>query len=708
MVRRISSTLVAVAALLFCLPGCGNGDPALTADVTEARLPDAGPADLGPDGGGESAAMLEDDGSLSLRAGGRELFRLEGVVLEAFQPEVSMLFGFFDFAKEEVTSVPLSMDLVEGQLRLLKGTEPVGAVETESKADGSVRVSLSLDMEGARAMRLTFACGPQDRFWGFGEQYNYVDFRGRSLPVWVQEQGVGRAEVPSSPFVGELTDSYFPMPYFLDPVAGRGFLLANTEYSRFTLCAEKEDEWTVEVWNGRQVNLVLFPGPTPAEVVEQLTAEVGRPQSAPPDWAFSGVWLAAQGGTDAVRQRVETALAAGVPVSAVWVQDWVGLRAFGADHFGVKYRWTHDEELYPGLGDFIDELGAQGIRFLGYFNPFIVPDYDQYETAVSQGFIVTRKNGLPYTFPIVTFEGGLLDVSSAAAGQWFRTYAQAAVELGMSGWMADFGEWLPFDAAIDEGEAESAHNLYPTAWHGLNRQVLDQAYPDGDFVLLTRSGYTGEQGVAQVVWAGDQEADFSAEDGLPTVVCAGLTAGLAGVPFFTHDVGGFSGGPRTKELLWRWTELGAFTPIMRTHDGLKKLENHHFDSDDETLAFFARFGRVHQALLPYFKLLATDALERGLPMIRHTVLVDPAWEESLTAHGQWMVGPDLLVAPVVEAGAQSTTVAVPEGQWVHLPSGDELDGRQVVEVTAPPGWPAAFMRKGAHFEVVNAVVQQFR
>ena len=153
----------------------------------------------------------------------------------------------------------------------------------------------------------------------------------------------------------------------------------------------------------------------------------------------------------------------------------------------------------------------------------------------------------------------------------------------------------------------------------------------------------------------------------------------------------------------RWTELGAFTPVMRTHDGLLKQENHRFDSDAQTLAHFTRFAEIHGALLPYWKALTAQAIGDGLPLIRHTALVDPDWPEALDAHSQWMIGDDLLFAPVVTQGADTVQVAFPEGLWVHLISGETQSGRQIVTVDAPLGAPAVFVRTGAMSDTVAAI-----
>lgn len=177
------------------------------------------------------------------------------------------------------------------------------------------------------------------------------------------------------------------------------------------------------------------------------------------------------------------------------------------------------------------------------------------------------------------------------------------------------------------------------------------------------------------------------------MVTAGLTIGLSGVPFFTHDIAGFSGGPSTKELFMRWTELGAFTPVMRTHDGLQREDNHRFDSDAETLAHFAQMAQLHNSLLPYFLDVAAEAIDRGLPMVRHTMLVDPDWNLAYEANAQWLIGDNLLFVPVVREGEDCVTVYFPEGQWRHLLTNEIYEGRQVLQMDAPIGVPAAFQRE---------------
>jgi sulfoquinovosidase len=642
------------------------------------------------------------NGAVEIRHGDRLLYTLLGVEQTSFDAHVPMLFGLFRFQTSNETSRVLAPAWDNGNILLTAKGERVGRVNLAEDENGNLAFSIIANGNW-RALTLRFAMQDDDRFWGFGEQYNFIEMRGKRVPIWVQEQGLNRLPYPFLPPFGGKLDSYFPMPYFMDPVAGKGLLLNNVAFSRFDLGSVNPTQWSIEVWNGDAAEGVLFAGPQPKDIITQLTATVGRPKTAPPHWAFDGVWIAAQGGTQTVAQRVQTALDAGIPISAVWAQDWLGLRDFGLSNFGVKYRWIHDEELYPDLAEFIAELADEGVRFLGYFNPFVAGDYEHFNEMRAAGYLIKRPDGTPYVTPISTFTASQVDLTNPDAVAYFKGYARKATELGMRGWMCDFGEWLPFDAVLHQGKASKFHNQYPTAWHRINREVLEEAYPDGDFAIFTRSGFARDHEVAQVVWAGDQEATWHPNDGFPTVVKAGLTLGLAGIPFFTHDVGGFSGGPREKELLWRWTELGAFTPVMRTHDGLQKLTNHHFDSAPDTLAMFTKFSLIHAALYPYFSGLIEEAMATGLPMVRHTVLVDPEWKPAIEAHGQWMLGDDLLIAPVVEKGAHSVEVYLPKGVWEHVFTGQIVDGRQKLTVEAPLSQPAAFARVGRLDDVIAEI-----
>jgi alpha-glucosidase len=247
----------------------------------------------------------------------------------------------------------------------------------------------------------------------------------------------------------------------------------------------------------------------------------------------------------------------------------------------------------------------------------------------------------------------------------------------------------------DGSIADERRNTFPVDWHRVNREALEQARPDGDWVSFARSGFTGVQGVAQIHWVGDQQTDWGELDGLPTVVPALLNLGLAGQPFVSLDIAGFSvgGEPSTKELYQRWTELGAFAPVMRTHQGARKDENWNWNKDDETIDHFRKFTFVHCALADDFMALADEAVESGKPLLRHLMLVFPDDRETWNISDQFMIGESLLVAPVLEEGATTRSVYFPAGTWFNVwTPGESVQGGQRLTVDAPIGSPPVYSR----------------
>jgi alpha-glucosidase len=211
-----------------------------------------------------------------------------------------------------------------------------------------------------------------------------------------------------------------------------------------------------------------------------------------------------------------------------------------------------------------------------------------------------------------------------------------------------------------------------------------------------------------LLWAGDQSVDFSRHDGINTVITAGLSSGLVGNAYSHSDCGGYTslaGKVRSAELFFRWYELSAFSPVMRTHEGNRPDDNLQVDSSPELLAGFARWSRVHQALAPYVRHLSDEAVAAGLPAQRPLFLHsdDPA---AAGVQDQFFYGRDLLVAPVVEEGATSRRLLVPGGEtWRDLYSGRVVSAGWH-DVPAPIGRPPLFVREGSAFADLFASIPE--
>lgn len=648
--------------------------------------------------GGGAALTVSADGRLVLEVDGDETFATAAPVASRTVDETTeMALGMWQHTRDSAETVLYDgvLDAVpDGSgVVLTLGSEdgPTAALSVAQVGD-RVAFELSVDAE-ADALVVPVRCDADGSFHGWGAQYHSTDQRGERFRLFVSEQGIGRDPEGLWSLDGNTHTSYFPMPWYVD---GRGFgVLFDTDHrTNVDLCDSDVNIAEVEVMAGESLRWSVMVGPTVPDVIRQLGDHIGRPK-APPSWAY-GTWMCMQGGEARVREQLQTIETAGIPATVLWVQDWSGRRENVGGGYGVQYRWVADEaELYPDIAAFFAELKGRGYRVVGYMNPFVDPVLDHWDDMEAGGMLPLHpETGEVYTFLGPRGNMTTADLRSEAGRAYIKAHLSAAVsEVGLDGWMADFAEWLPTDAVLADGsDARAAHNTYPEEWQRLTREVMDELRPDGDWLMFARSGWTGVHEVAMIHWMGDQEADFLPTDGLPTVVPAMLNMGLSGQPFVTHDIAGFSGGPSTEELYKRWTELGAFTPYMRTHDGNERDENWRWDSDEDTLAFFGRFARIHQALQPELEALAAEAATTGMPIVRHLMLEYPGDAETWDISDQYLLGPDLLVAPITEEGSTRRDVYLPEGDWFNVWTGQESEGPGWVAVSSPIGQPPVFSR----------------
>jgi len=663
----------------------------------------------------DSRVIVDNEGQIVLELGGEATFvipPMHGPAVRTFEETYRVGSGLWDVRRREEVVTELEAngvpEVVATSVVVPYRSEDggrVGRLEMRNETPERTMFRFTLDGSDADSLAIPIRCDPEGSFHGFGEQYNATEQTGEAFRLLVEEQGIGR-DGSLRLFTGDAHSTYFPMPYYLD-ARGFGVLFRTDHRVDVDVCAEDTGVAWIEVIADEPVEWVVFHGPTPRDVIRQLSEEVGRPAPIP-DWAF-GTWMAAQEGRDEVLAEVAALEAAEVPFSAIWAQDWTGIRMNFGGGFGVEYRWEDDDELYPDLAGMIDDLHGRGYKFLAYANPFIDPDLpNHFAEMEAMGMLIGAPEGYepPECTPEVTADPSTYvfaapngcsshpDLTNPDTRRYVKDALVAMIETwGIDGWMQDFGEWTPLDAVLADGSDPVAyHNRFVVDWQQMAREAMDEARPDGDFAYIGRSGWTGVQGAAQIHWVGDQEANFEETDGLPTVVPAMLNLGLSGQPHVTHDIAGFSGGPSTKELFQRWTELGAFTPIMRTHDGNARDANWSWQSDEETTEHFRRFARIHEALAPLFRELADQAQVDSAPILRHLLLEYPEDRTAWEVHDQFLVGDSLLVAPVVHMGETRREVYLPEGTWFHVWTGEEHAGGQTVEVDAPIGSPPVFSR----------------
>ncbi|MDD4038753.1 MAG: alpha-glucosidase [Sphaerochaeta sp.] len=539
---------------------------------------------------------------------------------------------------------------------------------------------------------------PEDPIFGCGEQFSHLDLRGKILPLWVSEPGIGRG--PNYVKVlanlhsgrgGSQEHTYFPQPSFVT-ASGRWALMQTTAFCRFDF--SQKDSCTLLCHDIPSSIYVGQAGSIPT-AVGALSSLLGR-QEILPDWAFDGIILGLQGGRSVVEAKLKRALDAGIPVTAIWCQDWQGIRItpYGKQLF---WNWQYDQQLYPDLPRFIEELHERGVKFLGYNNPFLSTDAPLYAEGERKGYFIRQKHSsLPYITSTTTFPVALVDLCNPAACLWYKQIIKEnMLAIDLDGWMADFGEYLPPDGELfDNMDPYLEHNRYPVRWAQLNAQAVQEAGKGNEIVYFCRSGFTGSSNNVPLFWAGDQAVNFLADSGLPSVVRAAISSALSGIGYWHFDIGGFFSFAwikRSRELLMRSCETAAFTAVMRTHEGINPRVNAQFDDDQEMLSHFARMARIHQALLFYHQHVSEQYQKEGIPPIM-PVLV----QKHRVAQGQYFYGQDLLVAPVLKKGARKRRVWLPEGKWIHFFTGQVYnEGRYAIR--ADIGSIPVFIRSTSPF-----------
>lgn len=541
---------------------------------------------------------------------------------------------------------------------------------------------LTLSIETAhvpRFMRLAWLTADDESWQGFGEHTHSIRPPAR-FDSWVEEGPVGWGifsrllkKAPFVPFPKGPYPSYASLPLWL---SSSGYSAWFTSFERIRWDLEPSRRLAT-IWASR-TTLHIVAGRTPKEIFTRQFS-VLNPPTAPPIWAFAP-WNDSVQGQAHAQQLANFLRTHRIPSSAIWIEDWMGSQQNRRRFWMRPLKHRVDTTLYPQLPELANTLHEHGFRLLGYFCPEITEGTDLYRKALHDNLLVKDVHGHPLTINILGVRHGQIDVTHPKALSWVSQHLLApALALGFDGWMADFGEYLPLAARLADGTTGStSHNRYPLLWQELHRKFWDTSRPEGDWVFFVRSGWVSTHRLAPVVWGGDSDTDFEEPDGLPTVVPQALSAQTAGFFYWATDIAGYMTfgltRPVTRLLFLRWLQVAALLPVMRTHHGTAAPRNWRFDKDLDTMSVYARYARLHTALYPYFYHLRRVASQSGLPLIRPLYLEYPEEDISWDLDREFLLGEDLLVAPVLTKRSTRHRVYLPKARWRSWWTGEIFQG----------------------------------
>ena len=565
--------------------------------------------------------------------------------------------------------------------------------------------------EKINRFEIRIAAEPQEAIFGCGEQFSYLNMRGRKVPMWTQEPGFAKNHSIYKYFGdafawagGEWWTNYYPQPIF---VSSNHYFCSVESYA---FC---EFDFTNKSYHRLLINeipnkMAIGVGDTPLKVLDLLSSYLEK-QRALPEWIIDGAILGIGGGLDPknpdnIVHKIESAKRGNVKIAAIWAEDWSGIRQFKAQT-RLFWNWKYSKELYPNLPEYINQLRAEGIRFLGYNNCFLMYDSELYEEAKEKGYLIKDKEGKPYDLKMYTFSAVMLDLTNPDCCSWFKSIIKDhMIDAGLDGWMCDFAEYLPVDSVNFIGkDPHLLHNEYPVLWAKVNNEAIIEAnrHQDEDAIIFfSRSGNFGTTKYSPLIWTGDQVMTFWMDMGLPAQINACISMGFSGVGQIHGDIAGEFGllwFKRSKELFMRWAEFCAFTPVMRTHEA-KGLSGWTYDNDEETLAHFAKYSRIHSNLKEYIMNAIREYQESGLPIMRAPYIhyfEDPVFQcKKRDVQYEYLLGRDILVAPVIKKGAKARKLYLPKENWIHVWTEAEYEGGWIT-VNAPIGQIPVFLRKNA-------------
>ncbi len=572
------------------------------------------------------------------------------------------------------------------------------AGELEGALPGSVTVLT--DGSVTRRVRFALPLAPGEHVTGFGERFDALDHRGASLDSIVFEQYKNQ---------GAERKTYLPMPFaHVVGGAGWGFHVRTSRRVWFDIGETTADRLWIEAETGPDgaLDVARYTG-TPTEVLDQFLSEVGRPTELP-DWVFR-LWASGnEWNTQAeIMRQVDAHRDHDIPVGSVVIEAWSDESTFtvwrDAQYVPAEGAHTASDFTFPPDGAWpdpkamIDELHERDIRLHLWQIPLIkMRPHPRNQVAIDAAEAIAQKVLIdevapdgslrPYRNRGWWFPLGLMpDLTDERAARWWADRRRYLVEeFGVDGFKTDGGEhaWGRDLRYLNGMHGDEGNSLFPVHYAKAYGDLLVSAGKAP--VTFSRAGFTGSQSHG-AFWAGDENSTWEA---FRWSMFAGLSAASSGIVYWGWDFAGFSGEVPDAELYLRSAAAATFVPIMQYHSEF----NHHRTpsrdrtpwniaqrhDDERVIPVFRRFAHLRERLVPYLADAARQSIASGAPLMRPLYFDhpgDPAvWDHPL----QWMLGPDLLVAPVLEPGATEWQVYLPEGRWIDAFTGDAVESGLVV------------------------------
>lgn len=553
----------------------------------------------------------------------------------------------------------------------------------------------------------------EERFFGLGERYHKLEYRGEKLDCYVYNQ-----------YRDQGSRTYLPVPFYISS-KGYGLWLNTAYYSQFDFASCFSDLLQIRCDINQSIptlELEIFIG-KPKEIIQNYTSLTGKPVL-PPVWAF-GPWMSSNNWDrdHIVREQVEKTNHYKIPATVLVIEQWsdeATYYIFNDAEYEVKLGgeyFIYEDFNFPewgrwsdpkGLIDFLHENNLKVILWQVPIQKYLnrqrhsQKDRDE-EYMLQNGYHVKKHDGTPYRIPEGWFKESLLmDFSNPEGLKWWFNKRKYLLDIGVDGFKTDGGEFVfGRDLQFSDGKrGDELRNLYPNDYIGAYYNFVTE-YNKGDAITFSRAGYTGVQKFP-AHWAGDERSTFEA---FRNSLIAGLSSGMSGIPFWGWDLAGFNGDIPTAELYIRSAQMATFCPIMQYHAESKGEYNQdrtpwniaERTGDYRVIEGYRFYANVRMNLLPYTFAQARKSSETGIPLMRALFIEYPDDYCCYEIFDQYMFGDDLLVAPIIKEGFEERKIYFPQGEWVNLWTNEVIKGPAWKRIYSSLMDIPVFIRRGAVF-----------
>lgn len=534
--------------------------------------------------------------------------------------------------KVEIVSFPWHINIFDVTGRLLTSTIHMDDVELSTYTPVTPFCWVRRASDYSRSFSATFTLSPDEKIFGLGESYQSFNKRGQKVVLWTDDANGIQNE-----------SMYKPIPFYMSSSGYGVFMHTSTpitcDFGKYWAGANSM------MIGDEELDLFVFLG-SPKEILSAYTNLTGKAEM-PPLWSF-GFWMSR------ITYFSQT--------EGLLVADKLRVNRIPTDvlHFDTGWfetDWQCDYKFSPSRFEdpaaMIKQLKSMGIQTCLWQLPYFVPKNALFQEIIEKGlFVKNDKGNLPY-------EDAVLDFSNPEAVEWYQKKIKGLLDLGVAAIKVDFGEAAPAKGIYASGRTGFyEHNLYPLRYNKAVSDITKEV--TGDRIIWARSTWAGSQRYP-LHWGGDPANTNSA---MASTLRGGLSIGLSGFSFWSHDIGGFT-LRKPEDVYRRWTPFGMLTSHVRSH-GAPPTEP--WEYGEKFLNEFRKADEMRYMLLSYIYAQAKECSMNGWPMMRALFIEYPNDPGSWLPDNQYLFGSDILVAPLFEE-VESRDVYLPNGEWVDYQTG---------------------------------------